>query len=178
MRVRISNVNVLVEYPNVIFDLQYLYELLPKGLAKYDPWAFPAVRYYWDYYLQIYRTGKVIVHGLKTLDYGNIVQCVTKELEKYVGKLPKPKTDITLLSAGIYLDEQIDLEALALQYDAVYTPEYSYGVTLPIAGHNVLVYASGYVAVFGLKSKEQLDQVVKELSKEVKSWPKLTSNGY
>jgi len=178
MKVKISNVNVLIEYPGVIFDLQYLYELLPKGLAKYDPWTFPAVRYYWKYYLQIYRTGKVIVHGLKTLDYDDIIQQVTEELEKYVGSLPKPTTRITLLSAGIYLDEQIDLEALAFQYDAVYTPEYSYGVTLRIANHNVLVYTSGYIAVFGLKSKEQLDRIVKALSEEVRYWPKLTSNGY
>jgi len=176
MRVRISNVNVLVEYPDVIFDLQFLSEELPKGLVSYDPWAFPAVKYWWKYYLQIYRTGKVIIHGLKTLDYEDIVAEMTQELERVVGKLPQPKTRITLLSASVYLDEPIDIEKLAEMPGTVYTPEFHIqGLTMTIAGHNVLVYPSGFVSIFGLKSKQQLDRIVQALSEEVKKWPKLTS---
>ncbi|RLE67036.1 MAG: hypothetical protein DRJ38_00250 [Thermoprotei archaeon] len=174
MKVVINNVNVLVEYPDVIFDLEYIYEQLPEGLAEYDPWTFPAVKYYWKYYMQIYRTGKVILHGLKTLNYGDVVREATKELEKYVGKLPEPKTRVTLLSAGVYVDEPIDIEALA-EHGAIYTPEYTNCATVTVAGHNVLVFPR-YISIFGLKSKEQLDRIVKALSEEVKSWPKLTSN--
>jgi hypothetical protein len=80
----IASITVVVKLSDIV-NLQKLSRILEND-CMYEPELFPALRYikYNPMCVNIFASGKVVILGLKTMEYNEFVNNVLNELEDYI----------------------------------------------------------------------------------------------
>ncbi len=179
---KIVNINAVV-YFDITIKIDQLAELLSKDFPiNYRPEDFAGLVIYLDRFkINIFKTGSIIISGIKKLeDLSSVVEEVKRILKKYIKNLPEEYTlkIANIVISGKFDYNKVDIERMSLELeDAFYDPARFWAATVyynisPNDRVTFNVFKNGSFVATGLKPdlnsvNQYIDKVVNSFQEEV-----------
>jgi hypothetical protein len=179
---KIVNINAVV-YFDITIKIDQLAELISKDFPiNYRPEDFAGLVVYYDKFkINIFKTGAIIISGIKKLeDLTSIIEDVKKILKKYIKNLPEKYTlkIANIVISGKFDYNKVDIEKMSSELeDAFYDPARFWAATVyynisPKDKVTFNVFKNGSFVATGLKPdltsvNQYINKVVNSFQEEV-----------
>lgn len=122
----------------------------------------------------VFSSGNLVCTGTKSIaQVKEVIQQVIKQLRKIQVKITdKPKINVQNIVASGSIDLKLNLNLLALQLENTeYEPEQFPGLVYKLAAPTAtfLLFSNGKLVCTGTKNREQLEESMKQLNKNIKA---------